>query len=160
MRFQNIGALVDGQRPATVPPNATVLEAAKEMAIKHVGAVAVMEGPKLVGLFTERDLLNRVVSVGKRPESVAVAEVMTPNPHTIRTDSSLVKALDIMFENRFRHLPVVDEAGTLLGVMSCRDIPWTYQALRDRWQASHNEPNAPTSGEHSQRPDRRYLASV
>ena len=91
---------------------------------------------------------------------MAVAEVMTPNPHTIRTDSSLVKALDIMFENRFRHLPVVDEAGTLLGVMSCRDIPWTYQALRDRWQASHNEPNAPTSGEHSQRPDRRCLASV
>lgn len=142
MRYQTIGALVSGQQPATVPPSSTVLEAVQVMAARHVGAVAVLQGRELVGIFTERDLLNRVVSLGKRPEALTVAEVMTPDPHIVHQDSSLVDALGIMFENRFRHLPVVDNLGSLVGMMSCRDIPWTYQAMLERWQESRRTPRA------------------
>jgi CBS domain-containing protein len=132
--YQTIGALLGDQQPVTLPPSATVLDAAREMAGRRVGAVAVTEGGDLVGLFTERDLLNRVVAAGKDPQTVSVAEVLTPQPVTIRDDQSLAAGLDVMFGNRFRHLPVVTREGTLVGVMSCRDVPASYVLMRERWQ--------------------------
>lgn len=94
---------------------------------------------RLVGLFTERDLLNRVVALGKDPSAVTVDAVMTCEPLTIGADRSLADALDIMFGNQFRHLPVLDEAGTLMGVMSCRDVPASYQELRERFREWRGE---------------------
>lgn len=133
MIYQNIGALIGTQQPVTLSPTATVLDAARAMAQRHVGAVAVMEGGDLVGLFTERDLLNRVVAVAKDPQTVSIGEVMTPQPITIRDDQPLAMGLDVMFGNRFRHLPVLNREGALVGVMSCRDVPAAYQLMRERW---------------------------
>jgi CBS domain-containing protein len=134
MIYPNVGALIGKQQPVTLPPTATVLDAARAMAERRVGAVAVIADNALVGLFTERDLLNRVVSLAKDPQSIAVGEVMTPGPRTIRDDQPVVTGLDIMFSNNFRHLPVLNREGTLVAVLSCRDVPTAYQVMRERWQ--------------------------
>jgi acetoin utilization protein AcuB len=73
---------------------------------------------------------------------VTLAEVMSANPLTIRNDQPLVDALDIMFTRRFRHLPVVNASGDLIGVMSCRDIPAAYQLMRERWLAARGDNRA------------------
>jgi CBS domain-containing protein len=133
MIYKNIGALIGKQETVALPPTATVFDAAHRMAERRVGAVAVVEGDCLAGLFTERDLLNRVVASGRDPNSVTLREVMTRDLVTIREDRSLVEGLDLMFGNRFRHLPVLNAAGALVGVMSCRDVPAVYQLMRERW---------------------------
>ena len=134
MVYPNVGALIRGQQPVTLTPTATVLDAARVMANRHVGAVAVVAADTLVGLFTERDLLNRVVALGKDPQSISLGEVMTPRPETIRDDQPVVTGLDIMFSNHFRHLPVLNREGALVAVLSCRDVPTAYQVMRERWQ--------------------------
>ena len=96
----------------------------------------------MIRLFTGRDLLNRVVAAGKDPGSVVRSEVMTRDLMTAREDQSLVEALDIMFGNRFRHLPVLNVAGTLIGVMSRRDVPAVYQLMRERWHEARRVEDA------------------
>jgi CBS domain-containing protein len=142
MIYQDVGALIAKQQTAVATPTATVLDAALQMAERRVGAVAVVEKGELVGIFTERDLLNRVVAASRDPRSVTLAEVMSANPLTIRNDQPLVDALDIMFSRRFRHLPVVNASGDLGGVMSCRDIPAAYQLMRERWVAARGDDRA------------------
>jgi CBS domain-containing protein len=139
MIIKNCGALIGDQDPLHVAPSTTVLEAARRMAERRVGAVAVVDDGRLVGLFTERDLLNRVVALGQDPDAMTVDEVMTREPITIRADRSLADALDIMFGNKFRHLPVLDETGGLMGVMSCRDVPASYQEMRKRFRKWRGE---------------------
>jgi len=89
------------------------------MARKNVGAVAVMERGHLVGIFTERDIVFRVVARGLALNTTCVADVMTRAVHTIDADAPFGSALLIMHDNRFRHLPVVDN-GKLVGMVSGR----------------------------------------
>lgn len=133
MVIKNVGELIKDQRLLSMPETATVLEAARGMAARRIGAVPVMRDGKLIGLFTERDLLNRVVAEGTDPAGITLDQVMTPDPVTISMERSLADALNTMFDNRFRHLPVMSRDGNLVGVMSRRDIPASYQVLRERW---------------------------
>ena len=107
---------------ATVSLETTVLEAVRLMSDERVGAVAVTgEGGELTGIFTERDLMIRVVLERKDPGKTRVGDVMTANPISAKKDMSLGEALQIMTERHFRHLPVVDE-GRVIGMVSIRDI--------------------------------------
>jgi CBS domain-containing protein len=104
-------------------PDETVRAAAERMAENACGSVLVMEGgERMVGIFTERDLLVRVVAAGKDPARTPVREVMTADPETIDAGEPLTEAIRRMDEGAFRHLPVVD-GGEVLGVLSVRDIP-------------------------------------
>lgn len=96
-------------------------EAARYMAERNVGAVAVLEGDRLSGIFSERDLLNRVVARGLDPAALRVSEVMTPNPVVVEVSESIEKCLRIMKQTNCRHLPVVEE-GRLAGMLSMRDV--------------------------------------
>lgn len=119
-------------------PQATVQEAAVLMAAHRVGAVPVIEaGGRLVGIFTERDLLNRVVSKGLLPEQLRLAEVMTADPVTVGVDASLVESLKVMHIRGFRHLPLV-ERDRVVGVLSCRDIPADYWLLWQNWESAQS----------------------
>ena len=100
-----------------------------EMAAKGRGAVLVEDGDALVGIFTERDLLNRVDHSDALWSHVVVRDVMTPHPMVIRPDDSLSEALRRLTQGHRRHLPVVDERGHVLGLISIRDI-LTYIAER------------------------------
>jgi CBS domain-containing protein len=100
-----------------------------EMRSKGRGAVLVEDDGALVGIFTERDLLNRVDYSDALWSHVVVRDVMTPHPMVIRPDDSLSEALRRLIQGHRRHLPVVDERGHVLGLISIRDI-LTYIAER------------------------------
>ena len=110
-----------GTDVATVDRKTTVLEAAKTMNQRRIGAVVVSEGDRVVGIFTERDILNRIVAVGKDPKTTPVGEVMTSPMACCRRDTSLAECKTVMSQKRIRHLPVVED-GKLYGMISAGDI--------------------------------------
>ncbi len=107
--------------PHAVSPAQPVADVVELMRKQLVGCVLVCDGPKLIGLFTERDLLRRVLAPG-RPLSTPVRECMTANPVTVKPKESVSAALKRMDEGGYRHLPVVDEAGKVVGVLSVKRI--------------------------------------
>lgn len=106
----------------TVARNATVIEAINAMEQNRVGAVTVVEQGFLKGIFTERDVMRRVVLAGRNPETTAMAEVMTSPVQTVPADTSPNEALAIMIEKHIRHLPIVDKEGRMLGMLSIRNL--------------------------------------
>lgn len=106
---------------AIVGAGVKVREAAQMMAQRKIGAVMVGEKSRLEGIFTERDLLTKVVAANKDPDRVTVGEVMTRNPDTIGPSASAHEALQRMSERGYRHLPVA-ENGSVVGMVSVRDI--------------------------------------
>ncbi len=120
MFSQSVRSILERRKMLTATPDTTVSRAAKTMASKQVGAVLVMEDEHLVGIFTERDALCRVIARGLDPGETHLADVMTRDPKTIEPQKSFGHALLIMWENGFRHLPVVDR-GKVLGVVWARD---------------------------------------
>jgi CBS domain-containing protein len=108
------------EKPPHVPPKASVLDAVLLMAAQRVGAVVVVEDHKLRGVFTERDLMYRVVARGKDPATTPIGEVMTRNPQTVTEETSVHEAMALMRMNHFRHLPVVAESGEVLGMVALR----------------------------------------
>jgi CBS domain-containing protein len=120
LSLRSLRSIVAGQPPATAEKSATVLEAALLMKQQGKGALLVVDGSRLIGIFTERDALFRVIAARRDPGSTRLAEVMTPQPQTMHPDEPFLKALRIMHKHGFRHLPVV-EHGRPLGVVSARD---------------------------------------
>lgn len=108
-----------------VKPESTVWEAVEKMDKLGVGAMPVInEEGKLVGIFTERDLLRRVVAKRRDPDTTRIREVMTPNPVTIGPDELIETARRLMAKIKARHLPVADEEGRLIGIISIKDIEY------------------------------------
>ena len=99
----------------------TVLETVRAMVERNIGAVPVLHNGKLVGIFSERDLMKRVVAEGRDPRSTSLAEVMTDDPLTISLNEELGNCMSVMRRNNFRHLPVCHE-GKLVAMVSLRDI--------------------------------------
>jgi CBS domain-containing protein len=100
-------------------PETFVSEAAKLMAARNVGAIMVVEDDHLVGIFTERDVVFRVIARGRDAQTTRLADVMTRAPHTIDPNKSFGYALLVMQENGFRHLPVTLD-GKPIGIVSSR----------------------------------------
>lgn len=114
-----------GFQTYTIDRYATVAEAVAAMNSHRVGALVVVRDHKPVGLFTERDILVRVVSEQRDPRTTWVDEVMTDSLVTVTPNTSIEEAMKIMTEWRCRHLPVIDD-GELIGVISIGDlIRWT-----------------------------------
>lgn len=106
----------------TVKPDVTVMEAVRTMAQESIGAIAVVHGNRLAGMFSERDLMLRVISERRDPEQTFVRDVMTSPVETIRRDSTVDEALKVMLERHIRHLPIIDRDGTLCGMISMRSL--------------------------------------
>lgn len=103
-------------------PETTVAEAARKMARHNVGSLLVLDrGRQLAGIFTERDLLRRIVAEGRDPEKTVLADVMTADVVIARPDMPRRDVLQLMNARNIRHVPVADERG-LLGVISLRDL--------------------------------------
>lgn len=113
--------LVKDRRVYSIDASRTVLEAARYMMEHGVGAVPVLRDGNLTGILSERDIMNRVVAVGRTPGTTAVSEVMTANPRAVAADESIEECLFIMREFGFRHLPIVD-GKELKGLVSLRDV--------------------------------------
>lgn len=121
MPDRRIRNIIRGRAPVTVSPKTTVVEAARLMKRKKVSALLVVDGTHLLGIFTERDALFRVIAEERAPHQTPVANVMTPDPQTVDPDKPFGHALHLMYEGGFRHVPVV-ENGWPLGVVSARDV--------------------------------------
>ena len=113
--------LVNDRKVYSVEATRTVLEAARYMMELNIGAVPVLRNGDLVGILSERDIMNRVVAVGRTPGTTAVSEVMTANPRTVSADESIDECLFIMREFGFRHVPIVD-GKEVKGLVSVRDL--------------------------------------
>ena len=122
--------LLDQQVLHCVGKDETVLAACKRMSEWQVGAVTVLDGERLVGIFSERDLMTRVVSKGLSPASTVVGQVMTQNPVVVDAHSTVGQCLRIMQQAKCRHLPVVS-AGALVGMVSIRDLLQSDIAQKD-----------------------------
>jgi len=105
----------------SLPGNASVLEAARLMSDRHIGAVLIVEDDHLKGIFTERDALGRVMAPGRDPGETRLSEVMTANPRAAIPKMEAVAALLVMRDGGFRHLPVVED-GQVKGIISMRDF--------------------------------------
>lgn len=121
-------------RVVTVRPDETVQLAIARMNEENVGAVAVCEGYKLVGIFTERDVL-RLASEGSQFAELRLGDVMTKQVLTLSPDVDVVDAARLMREKKIRHVPVVED-GNVLGMVGIRDV---MGALVERVWASHDE---------------------
>jgi CBS domain-containing protein len=119
--MSSVRDLVQDRKVYSVDAGRTVLEAARLMMEHNFGALPVLRDGELAGIFSERDLMNRVVAVGRTPAHTAVSEVMTPNPRAVSLDESIEECLFIMHEFGFRHLCIV-EGKELKGLVSLRDI--------------------------------------
>jgi CBS domain-containing protein len=113
--------LVKDRKLYSIESDRTVLEAARYMMEHNVGALPVLRDGNLAGILSERDIMNRVVAVGRTPGTTAVSEVMTANPRAVAADESIEECLFIMHEFGFRHLPIV-EGKQLRGLVSLRDV--------------------------------------
>ena len=135
MTQRTIRMIIDQQELVTAAAAMTVCEAARLMQERRVGAIMVVENEQLVGMFTERDALFRVVAKGLDGQTTPLAEVMTRNPRTIHPDQPFASALEMMHEGGFRHVPVV-EHGRPVGIVSVRDAlgpeleAFVYELLR------------------------------
>lgn len=117
---RTIRDIIKNQKILALPPETAVREAARAMADRNVGSAMVVEGGKLVGIFTERDALVRVLAAALDPVTTKLSAVMVRKVLTISPDRSLVNALHRMRDNGFRHMPVVEE-GIPIGMVSVRD---------------------------------------
>lgn len=110
-----------GRQVYTVSKGATVAEAVREMNEKGVGALLVLDGGRLTGMFTERDVLRRVVDADRDPAVTRVSSVMSRSVATIAPEARVEEAMELMTARRFRHLPVVSD-GELIGMVSIGDL--------------------------------------
>jgi CBS domain-containing protein len=119
--MSTVRELVKDRRVHSIDAARTVLEAARFMMEQNIGALPVLRNGELAGIFSERDIMNRVVAAGRLPGTTAVSEVMTANPRAVSPDESIEECLFIMHEFGFRHLCIV-EGKELKGLVSLRDI--------------------------------------
>lgn len=117
----NVQRVLRRQHLIHTTPGSTVYEAARDMTERRIGAMAVVEGERLVGMFSERDLMTRVVVPGRDPRAVRVADVMTRDVVTAGLGETREGAIDKMKKAGCRHLPVVAD-GRVIGMISMRDL--------------------------------------
>ena len=109
------------REPVMVEASVTVVDAVNKMNEQHTGCVLVGKSGKLVGIFTERDVLNKV-AFKPNNQTFRVEQVMTANPETLEADETIAFALNKMSVGGFRHIPIVDHQGKAVGVLSVRDL--------------------------------------
>ncbi len=130
-----VSALIErkGSEVHSVAPTITIAAAVDEMNKRRIGCIVVMDDGGIAGIFTERDVLRRVVGEGVDPKSVLVADVMTKNVHTIPPHTTVEETMALFAERRCRHIPVLDQ-GRLCGLISIGDI--------SRWVADTSKAEA------------------
>lgn len=122
MPSRTVAEMIAGGQIVHIAPEASTLEACELMKDRQVGAVLAMEHGALLGIFTERDAVERVIAEKKDPARTSVESVMTREVRTALPETSAVVALHTLHEEGFRHLPVVGEDGEVYGMISLRDF--------------------------------------
>jgi CBS domain-containing protein len=122
--------LVKDRRVYSIDADSTVLEGARFMMEHNIGALPVLRNGELAGIFSERDIMNRVVAVGRTPGTTKISEVMTAKPKAVNVQETVENCMFLMREFGFRHVPIVD-GKELKGLVSLRDILLRYVAQKE-----------------------------
>lgn len=117
-----IKALQTLRQPVIAAPSVSIRQAVALMNERGVGCVLVVEGGRLVGIFTERDVLTKVITAGRDTDATPVGEVMTRDPECLTLDDGIAYALNLMSDGGFRHIPLVDAEGRPTGVVAMRNV--------------------------------------
>ena len=118
-----------GEAIHSVGPDTSVTECVRLMTAENIGALIVMDGGQLLGIFTERDALNKVLAAGLEPSNTKVSAVMTKDPFCVPPTTTVADAMEVITTRRFRHLPIVDN-GKVLAVISSGDL--THWLVQDK----------------------------
>ena len=121
MPRRQISNIIAGRKLVSATGDMSVRGACRLMAENNVGALVIVESGRIAGIFTERDVLTKVLAGGLDPDATALEIVMVADPQTIQADRPLAHALHMMADGGFRHVPVVDALGVPLGMVSARD---------------------------------------
>ena len=132
MADRPVRELIERDRLVAVAPSDSTAVAVQRMAENKCGSILVLENDRLVGIFTERDLVTRVVGIGKDPAATVISAVMTADPDTIEAAQPAQDAIRRMFELSYRYLPVLED-GKVIGVLSMRQLPFG-QLLDMQWE--------------------------
>jgi len=132
MIIRSIKQIIDGRPLHAVAPDATARDACAALKAADVGALTVMEGDRLVGILSERDVIRKCIAGGRRTDETRVAEIMTPDPVTVQSDTKVADAMEAMVTGGFRHLPGM-EGDRVAGMLSMRDIPTEYRLMFERF---------------------------
>ena len=120
--MRHLSDIICHKCPFTMPPSATVLEACREMQSRRIGAILITDkAGHLVGIFTGRDAVNRVLAADRSPSDTKLSHVMTANPTTMSPQMTAIDALRLMWDGGFRHIPVVEHS-KIVGVVSRGDF--------------------------------------
>lgn len=121
--MKTVKQLLEGKRHKliTVSPRETVFDALKKMADNDVGALIVLDGERLIGVFSERDYARKIILHGKSSRDTVVHEIMTANVISVRPSQTVEDCMGLMTDKRIRHLPVLDE-GKVVGIVSIGDV--------------------------------------
>jgi len=119
----------EGKTIHSVGPDTLVTECVRLMTAGKIGALIVMDSERLIGIFTERDALNKVLAAGLDPGNTKVSEVMTKDPYCIPPTTTVGEAMELITRRRFRHLPIMDN-GKVLAIVSSGDL--THWLVRDQ----------------------------
>ena len=122
MRIIDIPEFKDKTDVLTMPEAANLMDVVVKMAERNVGSVVVVRDSKVIGIFTERDLLTKVVGKRKKAEDLTLVDVMTKNPKTASLNDTVADSMRRMSQGHFRHLPVVDDKKNLIGIISQGDF--------------------------------------
>lgn len=121
MPRRQISNIIAGRKLVSATGDMSVRGACRLMAENNVGALVIVESGRIAGIFTERDVLTKVLAGDLDPDATALETVMVADPQTIQADRPLAHALHMMADGGFRHVPVVDTQGVPLGMVSARD---------------------------------------
>ncbi len=111
-----------GNKVYAVEPSIMVYEAVELMCEKNIGGLLIIQNDKLEGIFTERDYARKLILKGKSSKNTPISELMTKNPITVSPETSIEDCMDVMTGKFIRHLPVVEEEGKLVGLISIGDV--------------------------------------
>jgi len=131
--YDTVGSILKqkGRDLCWIAPGASVYEAIELMADRHIGALLVFEGPRLVGIISERDYARKVILKGRLSKETRVREIMTTDVISVGPKDNVDDCMTLMTENRIRHLPVIDE-GQVVGVVSIGDlVKWIISAQHE-----------------------------
>lgn len=128
MKHLIVPDIVNNQDLFVLGPESSVAEAVAMMTERHIGAVMVARDGRLAGIFTERDVVTRIVHAGRDARTTQLSAVMTAQPETIAPDETAGEALELMVRRGCRHLPIVDQ-GRIVGMVSIRDL---FGAVREQ----------------------------
>jgi CBS domain-containing protein len=136
--MRQLSDIVYNQRPLILPPSCSARDACQQMRERGVGAVLVCDNAgALLGIFTGRDAVGRVLAEGKNPIKTKLGDVMTPNPKTMSNKLTAIDALRMMWDGGFRHIPLVEDSN-IVGIVSRGDFKASeedfFEQERDLWE--------------------------